>query len=211
VLRGTADIYVGMSQIAFERNDLDTAARHLRHSQELGEPAGLPQNRYRWRVAMARALQARGDPDGALDLLDEAAQVYTGDFSPNVRPVPAMTARLLAVQGRVGEALTWAREHGVSADDESVPQSQPDCRTHDEAAQQTAKRPRGRSAVVLRAGQPSAACISQIRISAGSVAVTRWPPVAVKRTASPVPSGPAPSRLTAPRGTNRCRYGASGS
>ena len=29
------------------------------------------------------------------------------------------------------------------------------------------------------------ACISQTRISAGSAAVTRWPPVAVKRTASP--------------------------
>jgi LuxR family maltose regulon positive regulatory protein len=118
VLRGTADMYVGMSQIALERNDLHTAARHLRRSQELGEHTGLPQNRYRWRVSMARVLQAQGDPGGALHLLGEAEQVYTGDFSPNVRPVPAWTARLQAEQGRIGEALSWAREHGVSADDD---------------------------------------------------------------------------------------------
>jgi LuxR family maltose regulon positive regulatory protein len=67
---------------------------------------------------MARVLHAQGDPDGALHLLDEAEQVYTGDFSPNVRPVPAWTARLQAEQGRIGEALSWAREHGVSADDD---------------------------------------------------------------------------------------------
>ena len=51
-------------------------------SKELGEHAGLPQNRYRWRVAMARIREAEGDLDGALDLLDEAERLYVGDFSP---------------------------------------------------------------------------------------------------------------------------------
>ncbi|WP_406079185.1 LuxR C-terminal-related transcriptional regulator [Micromonospora sp. NBC_00858] len=118
VLRGMADMYVGMSQIACERNDLDAATQHLRRSQELGEHTGLPQNRYRWRVSMARVLQAQGDLRGALQLLDEAQHVYVGDFSPNVRPVPALTARLLAMQGRIGEALSWAREQGLSVDDD---------------------------------------------------------------------------------------------
>ena len=45
----------------------------------------------------------------------------------------------------------------------------------------------------------------------GCRATTRWPPVAVKRTASPSASGPAPSRSISPRATNRCRNGASGS
>jgi LuxR family maltose regulon positive regulatory protein len=117
VLRGTADMYVGMSQIACERDDLDTATRYLRRSRELGEHLGLGQNPYRWRVAMARAREAKGDLDGALDLLDEADRVYMGDFSPNVRPVPALRARVLAAQGRVSQALGWAREQGLSADD----------------------------------------------------------------------------------------------
>ena len=118
VLRGTADMYVGLSQIACERGDLPAAAQHLLRSQELGEHTGLPQNRYRWRVAMARVREAHGDVGGALSLLDEAQRVYMGDFSPNVRPVPASRARVLVALGRVGEALAWARDHALSAEDD---------------------------------------------------------------------------------------------
>ena len=45
VLRGTADMYVGMSGVHRERNDLHTATQQLLRSQELGEHTGLPQNR----------------------------------------------------------------------------------------------------------------------------------------------------------------------
>ena len=117
VLRGTADMYVGMSQIAGERGDLHTATQHLARSQELGEHTGMPQNPYRWRVAMARVRESQGDLAGALTLLDDAQRVYLGDFLPNVRPVPALRARVLAAQGRWREALDWAREQGLSADD----------------------------------------------------------------------------------------------
>lgn len=117
-LRGRADMYVGMSQVACERDDLAAATAYLRRAEELGEHTWLPQNPYRWRVAMARVREAEGDPDGALDLLDQAQRVYTGDFSPNVRPIPALRARVLAAQGRIGEALAWAREHGLSAGDD---------------------------------------------------------------------------------------------
>ena len=118
VLRGTADMYVGMSGIHRERNDLHAAAQQLLRSQELGEHTGLPQNRYRWRVAMARIRQAEGDLDGALDLLNEAERVYVGDFFPYVRPVPALRARVWIAQGSLGEALGWAREQGLSVDDD---------------------------------------------------------------------------------------------
>jgi LuxR family maltose regulon positive regulatory protein len=118
VLRGTADMYVGMSGVHRERNDLHAATQQLLRSQELGEHTGLPQNRYRWRVAMARIRQAEGDLDGALDLLNEAERVYLGDFFPNVRPVPALRARIWIAQGRLGEALGWAREQGLSVDDD---------------------------------------------------------------------------------------------
>ncbi len=117
-LRGTADMHVGLGRIAYERDDLDAAAQHLEHARELGEHTWLPQNPYRWRVEMARMRQADGDLDGALQLLDEAQRVYLGDFSPNVRPVPAMRARVLAALGRLTDALAWAREQGLSADDE---------------------------------------------------------------------------------------------
>ena len=118
VLRGTADMHVGMSEVHRERGDLQAAIQQLLRSQELGEHNGLPQNPYRWRVAMARIRQAEGDLGGALDLLDEAERLYAGDFFPDVRPVPALKARVWIAQGRLGEALGWAGEQGLSADDD---------------------------------------------------------------------------------------------
>jgi LuxR family maltose regulon positive regulatory protein len=118
VLRGTADMYVGLSQLHRERNDLQAATQYLLRSQELGEHAGLPQNRYRWRVAMARIREAEEDLDGALDLLHEAERLYVSDLFPNVRPIAAMKARVWAVQGRMADALGWARRQGLSASDD---------------------------------------------------------------------------------------------
>ncbi len=118
VLRGTADMHVGMSEIHCERDDLNAATQHLQKCQELGEHTGLSQNRYRWRVAMARVAQAEGNLAGALDLLNEAERCYVSDFFPNVRPVPALKARIWVRQGRFGEALGWAREHDLSVDDD---------------------------------------------------------------------------------------------
>src|SRR5687768_2363695 len=116
-VRGAADMHVGMSQIYRERNELDTATQHLLKSQELGDLNELPKNPYRWRVAMARIREAQGDLDGALDLLDEAEPLYLSDFSPNVRPVQGLKARVWVAQGRLNRALDWARAQGLSAED----------------------------------------------------------------------------------------------
>src|SRR3954469_24538194 len=118
VLRGAADMHVGLSQLLRERDDLDAARQHLQTSSDLGEHVGLPQNRYRWRVAMARIREAEGDLGDALDLLDEAERLYVGDFSPDVRPVPAVRARVLVAQGEWRASLDWARDRGLSGDDE---------------------------------------------------------------------------------------------
>jgi LuxR family maltose regulon positive regulatory protein len=116
-LRGTADMYVGMSELEREHNDLQAAAQFLLQSQEQGEHTGFPQHPYRWRVAMARLREAQGDLDGTLDLLDEAEPLYASDFFPNVRPVAALRARVWIAQGKLDKALDWAREHSLSAGD----------------------------------------------------------------------------------------------
>jgi LuxR family maltose regulon positive regulatory protein len=115
LLRGTADMYVGMSTVHRERDELDVARQLVDRSDELGEHLGLPQNPYRWRVAKSALRLLDGDPAGALALLDEAERVYVGDFSPEVHPVPAVRARAWITQGRVDEALDWARERGLPA------------------------------------------------------------------------------------------------
>jgi LuxR family maltose regulon positive regulatory protein len=118
VLQGAADMHVGMSNLYYEHNDLDAATRRLLTSQSLGELAGLPQNPYRWCAAMARIKQAQGDLDSALQLLEEAERVYDANFSPNVRPLATRKVRLWLAQGRLSEALNWAREQGLSDEDE---------------------------------------------------------------------------------------------
>ena len=117
-LRGTADMLVGMSELYLEQNNLQAAIHCLQRSKEQGEHTGLPQNRYRWRVAMARIRAAEGDLNGALDLLHEAERLYASDFSPNVRPVAALKGRIWVVQGRLDEALDWVRAQELSAEDE---------------------------------------------------------------------------------------------
>ena len=118
VTRGTADMHVGISGVACERNDLVTAAHHLQLSRELGDAAGLPQNPYRSRAAEARLLAAQGDLPRAIEVLDEAEQVYFGDFAPNVRPIAARRTRLHLARGDLASATSWATTHDLAADDE---------------------------------------------------------------------------------------------
>jgi LuxR family maltose regulon positive regulatory protein len=117
-LRGAADMHVGMSEVYRERNDLQTAAQHIQRSLEFGEFNGLPKNPYRWRVAMARIHESRGNLDEAFSLLEEAEPLYQGDFSPDVRPIAALKARVWVAQGKIEQALAWARQQGLSVDDE---------------------------------------------------------------------------------------------
>jgi LuxR family maltose regulon positive regulatory protein len=117
-MRGTRDMHVGLSRLAWERNDLVVATEHLRRCDELGEQAGLPQNPYRWRVALALLREAEGDLEASLGLLAEAERVYVGDFSPDVRPIPALRARMLAAHGHLAPAVDWAHQHAVTVGDD---------------------------------------------------------------------------------------------
>ena len=84
-------------------------------ADELGEAAGLPKEPYRWRVALASLREAEGDHEAALGLLAEAERVYVGDFSPNVQPVPATRARVLAATATWLGRSTWARQDAACA------------------------------------------------------------------------------------------------
>ena len=117
MLPGTADLYVGMSELRYEQGDFEGAVRYLLKSKELGAYNGLAENRYRWYVAMARIKEAQGDLGGALELLDEAGHLYIPSPNPYVRPIAALKTRVWVKQGRLTEALEWAREVGLSFDD----------------------------------------------------------------------------------------------
>ena len=115
-LQGTADLYTGLSELHCEQGNLGTARQYLLRSEELGEQGEVYP--YRWCLAQARAKEAQGDLDGALDQLDEAERHYLRGPIPDVRPVAALKTRVWVRQGRLTEALGWTRERGLSVDDE---------------------------------------------------------------------------------------------
>jgi LuxR family maltose regulon positive regulatory protein len=73
---------------------------------------------YHWCLAQARLKKAQGDMDSALDDLQEAERQYIRGPIPDVRPVAALKTWVWVRQGRLAEALGWARERGLSVDDD---------------------------------------------------------------------------------------------
>ena len=120
VLRGTADMYVGMSAVHRERNDLPAARQLLARSEELGpaqraaaEPATAGGSRW------PGSGEAEGDLDAAVDLLDEAERVYVGDFSPERAAGPGDAGARLDPAGPAGRRPRAGRAtRDSSADDE---------------------------------------------------------------------------------------------
>jgi LuxR family maltose regulon positive regulatory protein len=116
--RGTADLHVGCAYVAVERGDLDEARAELAAARTWGEEQGLPSYAYRSRAATAQLAEAEGDVAAALLLVQEAEDVYLGDFSPNVRPLAAVAARLQLRLGDLDSAERWVHESGLAPTDD---------------------------------------------------------------------------------------------
>jgi LuxR family maltose regulon positive regulatory protein len=119
VARATADLHVGLSEIDYELGDLEGASRHLEGAATLGERVSMAESRYRWFAAKGRVASATGDLEGALHLLDQAAELYRPGFFPEVRPIAALKARIWISYDKLSEAAGWARDRGVAATDDA--------------------------------------------------------------------------------------------
>jgi len=114
----TTDLYRGLGELYRERGDLEAAAQYLLKSKELCEQAELLAKQRRLCVTQAHLKQTQGDLDGAFDLLNEGERLFIRTPLPDVRPISALKARIWLAQGRLIEAQRWAREQGLSVDDE---------------------------------------------------------------------------------------------
>jgi len=117
-IRGTADLYLGLSELYHEQGNREAAMKNWLINEELGEQAALTDWPYRWRIVRARFKLSEGDLDGAVHLLDEAARLFLPTPVPDVRPVAALKTRVWVAQGRLTDALGWVRERGLSVDDD---------------------------------------------------------------------------------------------
>lgn len=118
VRRAIAELHVAVSEMDIEVGDLESAEQHLATAAALAD-LPMTESRFRWFVAKALLARAGGDPEGAIQLLNQAEQLYRPGFFPEVRPIAAIRARIWIEQGSLSEAADWARERGVSVTDEA--------------------------------------------------------------------------------------------
>lgn len=115
-MRMAANLYIGLSELCCERNDLDGAAHNLKQADELG--IFPPRTPFRYCLANARLQQSRGDLEAAVQHLEEAERLQVRGAVPDFRPVAAWKARLWTWQGRLDEAAGWVRSRNLAPGDE---------------------------------------------------------------------------------------------
>ncbi len=109
--------YVGLGEVAYQRNELDTALRHITEGITLCRQFAYLPPLATGLVTLAWIRQASGDPGGALAAIAEAKQASPGPAGP-LNPAPAQRARLLLAQGDLAAAARWTQENGLNQDDE---------------------------------------------------------------------------------------------
>ncbi len=111
--------YVGMAEVAYQRDELDDALRHacdaIARGHQLSETEPLASGL----VTLAWIRQAEGDRAGAIAAIEEAERSAPSPAVANLlNPIPAQRARLLLAQGDIAAAAQWAAARGLSSDDE---------------------------------------------------------------------------------------------
>jgi LuxR family maltose regulon positive regulatory protein len=111
--------YVGLAEVAYQRNELDTALGHVSEGIGACRQMNFTQPLATGLATLAWIRQAQGDVSGAREAMEEAGQAAP---SPGVagllNPVPAQRARLQLAQGDVAAAARWAQQRGLGPDDE---------------------------------------------------------------------------------------------
>ena len=111
--------FVGMGEVAYQRNELEAAVRQISDGIERCRPLTYTQPLATGLAALAWIRQARGDHAGALEAMGEAGRAAPGPAMAGLlNPVPVQGARLLLAQGEVTAAARWAEERGLGPDDD---------------------------------------------------------------------------------------------
>ncbi len=109
--------YVGLAELAYQRDELDAALRHVTEGIALCRQSVYTPPLATGLATLAWIRQATGDPAGARAAVGEAMQAAPGP--PGLlNPVPAQRARLLLAQGDLVGAACWVEQRGLGVDDE---------------------------------------------------------------------------------------------
>jgi LuxR family transcriptional regulator, maltose regulon positive regulatory protein len=110
--------YVGMAEVDYERDELDSALEHANRGVALARRLGWTLPLASGLSILARIRQAKGDPAGALEAIHEAENVQLSDAVVGLlNPAPAWRARLDLANGRAEAAARWTRQRDLAPDD----------------------------------------------------------------------------------------------
>ena len=111
--------YAGLAEVAYQRNELDTALRHVTEGIPLCRQFVFTPPLAAGLAVLAWIRQAQGKAARRLEAIGEAGLASPGPDVPGLlNPVPAQRARLLLAQGDVAGAARWTQERGLGAGDE---------------------------------------------------------------------------------------------
>jgi LuxR family maltose regulon positive regulatory protein len=118
--RAAAELHVALAELDVEVGRLDAARDHLEAASARADRAPVTESHFRLFVAKALVAAASGEHAAATGHLDRAEELHRPGFFPDVRPIPALRARLQLARGDLVAAGHWARESEVSPTDPPV-------------------------------------------------------------------------------------------
>jgi LuxR family maltose regulon positive regulatory protein len=122
-----AEAHLGIAQVLYEQDHLDDALQHVTEGIELGRQLIWFFEPGRRLVTLAWIRQASGDPDGAMDAVNEAYRMHPSpEVNSRWNPAPVERARLLLVQGRIREVERWIEDRRLRAEDDISYMREPD-------------------------------------------------------------------------------------
>ena len=114
--------YQGLSKLYYEWNDLDAAERYSRQGIEYGQRGGLIGLEFNSLSVLASTLQAQGDSSGADEMLREIGVINDKNHHPvYTSQSAAWEARLRLQQGRIEQAILWAKSCGLKMENSEWP------------------------------------------------------------------------------------------
>jgi len=116
LLPAAGPAYVRLAEVAYQRNELDTALRHVTQGIVLCRQFVYTAPLATGLATLALIRQATGDPAGALEAINEAGQASQGPAGL-LNPVPARRAQLLLAQGDLQAAARFMHVQGVGPAD----------------------------------------------------------------------------------------------
>ena len=117
-VRETAVLHLGLSELYLEWGDREAAKWHLQRSEDLGQQPTIPPWYRHWICANIKLVAAQGNLDSAVEVLNGAEGLYYRHPIPDVRPLAAVMARMWLAKGKLAEVQRWAREQGLSVEDD---------------------------------------------------------------------------------------------